>query len=77
MDRPDSILKSRLFWIISAFLFYLALPRPFRAVSRFVFFRVLPNLMLIASILSVFPLHKLADTSQQIPVESGNAGQVG
>ena len=72
MVSPVSILKNKLFWIIATFLLFIAFPRPFKRVGKFIFSKLIPNMALIASIISTLPLHKLNQPAGPIPMENGD-----
>jgi hypothetical protein len=59
MGKPVSILKNKLFWVIAALLLFWIFPRPVKWAGRFLFSKFIPNMALMANIISTFPLHKL------------------
>jgi hypothetical protein len=52
-------LKNKLFWVIAALLLFWVFPRPIKWAGRFLFAKIIPNMALMANIISTFPLHKL------------------
>lgn len=58
MGKPVSILKNKLFWVFAALLLFWIFPRPIKWAGRILFAKMIPNMALMANIISTLPLHK-------------------
>jgi hypothetical protein len=59
MGKMNTIMKSKLLWVIAALLLFWAFPRPIKWAGRFFIAKIIPNMALIANIISTVPLNKI------------------